>query len=65
MSTAWRRRILADEEATVMVTSGIVLDETKIEGFRASLRGRLVRPGDDDYDEARKVWNGNIDRPSA
>src|SRR5437016_7629911 len=26
------------------------------------LRGTLVRPGDEDYDAARSVWNGMIDR---
>ena len=30
--------------------------------LQASFGGELVRPGDDDYDEHRKVWNGSIDR---
>ena len=28
--------------------------------FKANLRGRLIEPGDKDYDEARKVYNGMI-----
>lgn len=38
------------------------LTDTQIQQFAASLRGRLIRPGDAGYDEARAVWNGMIDR---
>jgi FAD/FMN-containing dehydrogenase len=40
-------------------------DKTTIQEFRASLRGALLRPGDDGYDSARRVWNGMIDRKPA
>jgi len=30
-----------------------------------ALRGELIRPGDDDYDEARSIWNGVHDRKPA
>ncbi len=33
--------------------------------FKKQLRGGLVLPGDGNYDEARKVWNGMIDRHPA
>jgi FAD/FMN-containing dehydrogenase len=36
-----------------------------IDQFRASLRGPLLRQGDDGYDAARRVWNGMIDRKPA
>src|SRR5262249_28592884 len=39
-----------------------VLDEATMQAFKTSLRGPLLRPGDEGYDETRKVWNGNIDR---
>jgi FAD/FMN-containing dehydrogenase len=39
-----------------------VLDEAAVEGLRVELRGELVQPGDEIYDEARKVYNGMIDR---
>jgi FAD/FMN-containing dehydrogenase len=48
----------------VTTTGGvdIVLKEGLVTAFRQSLRGPLIAPSDDSYDEARKVWNGNIDR---
>jgi hypothetical protein len=36
-----------------------------IDQFGTRLRGKLIRPGHDDDDAARKVWNGNIDRRPA
>lgn len=41
------------------------LDEAKILAFRQSLQGQLLRPWDAAYDEARRVWNGMIDRRPA
>src|SRR5918911_732722 len=41
------------------------LDEAAIEQFAASFRGELIRPQDDSYDEARKVYNGMIDKRPA
>ena len=39
-----------------------ILEETAVQDFAAGLRGQLLQPGDRNYDEARKVWNGMIDR---
>jgi FAD/FMN-containing dehydrogenase len=36
-----------------------------IEKLRQGLRGDLIMPGDAAYDEARRVWNGAIDRRPA
>jgi FAD/FMN-containing dehydrogenase len=47
------------------VSSTTVLERAVVESFRATLRGRLLEPDDAGYDEARKVWNGMIDRRPA
>ena len=38
------------------------MSETHVERFQAQLRGELLSPGDEDYEAARKVWNGAIDK---
>jgi hypothetical protein len=38
------------------------LPEAAVRAFRATLRGELIRPGDVEYDAARRVHNGMIDR---
>ncbi len=51
----------ARSEGTLLPTAAEPLGD-----LRASLRGELLTPADPDYDEARKLWNGMIDkRPAA
>src|SRR5918998_2142742 len=45
------------------VASGrLSLDDSIVQDFTASLRGDVLRPTDDGYDETRKIHNGMIDR---
>jgi FAD/FMN-containing dehydrogenase len=41
------------------------LNPAAVETFRSQLRGQLIRPEDPDYDAARRVYNGMIDRRPA
>ena len=43
----------------------IELTEADISGFWNALRGPLFTNGQDGYEAARRVWNGNVDRRSA
>lgn len=39
-----------------------MLSETTIENFKSSLRGELIQRSDERYEEARKLYNGMIDK---
>ncbi|MCX9082279.1 MAG: FAD-dependent oxidoreductase [Candidatus Methanoperedens sp.] len=54
---------MVDQQVTI--TKGSVLDEAAVQKFKASLRGELIRPDDGGYDDARKVWNGMMDKRPA
>ena len=42
-----------------------MVEETAIEELKSSLRGPVLQSGDKGYDEARKIWNGMIDKRPA
>ena len=50
------RRMATEERA------GVDLDQEAVRALAASLRGQLIRPADPAYDDARRIWNGMIDR---
>lgn len=43
-------------------TGASVVDASTVTELGSDFRGALVRPGDSEYDAARSVWNGMIDR---
>jgi len=44
---------------------GASLDEQAVNAFSTQLHGELIQPGDEDYDDARKVYNAMIDKRPA
>ena len=45
--------------------SRTALGAPQIAALRSGLRGAVILSGDEDYEKARRVWNGNVDRRPA
>ena len=45
--------------------SSAAIDQETIDALRSDFRGCLLLPADQGYDEARRIWNGMIDRRPA
>ena len=50
---------------TDQMATELSLEPEAIQGFVEGVRGAVVRPGDQGYDDARAIWNGLIDRRPA
>ena len=48
-----------------MTTASPIARTVDIDSLRRRFRGALLRPGEEGYDEARRIWNGAIDRHPA
>lgn len=55
------------EPLQAVTTNGknTTLDEDATQAFAEKLRGDLLHPGHDDYEETRQIWNGLIDKRPA
>src|SRR5215217_7622658 len=51
--------------ATMTLVATTAVGILPIEELRGRFRGALLRPGEEGYDEARRVWNGAINRRPA
>jgi FAD/FMN-containing dehydrogenase len=56
-----RRGHLHEQEEHMTETLTPVLGEATVQELRDALRGELFLPGDDGYDEAKRIWNGAHD----
>jgi len=56
---------MVDAQISAPIGVGVTLREGAFQTLKANFRGPLLRPGDLEYDQTRKVWNGMIDRRPA
>ncbi|MDA4128956.1 MAG: FAD-binding oxidoreductase [Thaumarchaeota archaeon] len=52
-------------ETRVSNLDGRTIAETVIQDFKSNLRGPLLRPGTPGYEDARRIWNANIEKHPA
>ena len=56
---------MADLNIATLSGDYAVISEAAVEDFRGSLHGESLRPGDEGYDTARRIWNAMIDKRPA
>jgi FAD/FMN-containing dehydrogenase len=56
---------MADVTLSTAAGGETVVRETTVAALSSRLRGEVLRPGDNGYEGARKVWNGMIDKRPA
>src|SRR4051812_38371412 len=57
-----RSGIMSALRGTTLTGTDTLLDRTAVTAFQARLRGELLSPDDPPYEQARKVWNGMINK---
>jgi len=56
---------VSDLKVVSLSGGNLTLSEAVVAELEGKLRGPLIKAGDDGYEQARMVWNGNIDRRPA
>jgi hypothetical protein len=55
-----REKLMTQEQS--IATGRLALDDATVQAFEADLRGDVLHPTDEGYDQARPIHNGMIDR---
>ena len=56
---------MVDLKVATLDGASATISEESVAEFSTRMRGQVIQPDDDAYEQARMVWNGNIDRRPA
>jgi hypothetical protein len=60
-----KERVMGEHHIVTTAGTPKTLDAAVVDKLAAGFRGEIVRPSDNGYDDARKVWNGMVDKRPA